>query len=91
MERVQKMTIENPDLREIDDTVTLSIERRALAVEAIGEIEELCLLIQNSMRENGMLGYAGIVSRIKKLSRITQGIIGDRQESTADLQTQLTA
>ena len=76
-------TSTNPDLVETDDSVTMSIRRRALVVDAAGEIEQLCMMLKGVLRDDAdNMGVSGVVSRIKFLSSRVMGAICDPMEST---------
>ena len=86
------MTIENPDLIESEETVTLSKRRRELAIDANGEIEQLCTILKGAIgKDFDYMGASGIVSRIKFLSQKSMGLLSDTQEKTEDIAQALQA
>jgi len=80
----------NPDIIETEQSVTLSIPRRNLAIEAAGEIEQLCIILKQTMKEDAdYLGISGVVSRIKFLSNKVMDVVCDEIKSTGEIAEEL--
>lgn len=85
-------TSTTPDLVETEDSVTISIQRRALAIDAAGEIEQLCTMLKDALRNDAdNMGISGVVSRIKFLSGKVIDAVADNIVSTDQIAEELAA
>lgn len=81
----------NPDMIEAAHQYTITKRRLGLAIEAAGEIEDLCRIIHHELAPSEYLAASGMASRIKQLSRIILAAISDPAEKTDGIADRLAA